>query len=368
MTNEDDGSSNGRDGAIGVPSLSEPEPKNSIPSKPATEADLAQIKTEIKKEMSGFERATLRWTRASFIVVFATGLFIGLQWYEMRAGGEDTHTLAEAAKKQAEKSETISDSIGKAVVALDTSNQQAKQALDKTIEANRKALAATLAQSKKALEASINAAQSEQRAYVTIGKPDGTVADIIWPKEETGNAGLMVYFQNNGRLPAKFNWGSDSSYVAIVPYDPKAKWEGWTGGTYDIQAFRPFQPMTRMKSKDRKNIQWSGTVDIAGGGSYQGVLWEMPKERMTQLLNLDRMVMANGKFEYCDGFGNRVCKKFFLSYAKEPYNKFLLVMEGECSDWEMQVVHPLPEYEYLPVCEVTRPELRLLTPSLPKPE
>src|SRR5215472_7800543 len=72
----------------------------SLESKPATEADLRQV----QKDMSGFERSTIRWTRANFAVVLFTGLFIGLTWYEMHAGGEDTHTLAEAARKQAEKS------------------------------------------------------------------------------------------------------------------------------------------------------------------------------------------------------------------------------------------------------------------------
>src|SRR5262249_7924002 len=150
-------------------------------------------------------------------------------------------------------------------------------ALDKTIEANKKALAATLGQGRQALDASINAAQSEQRAYVTIGKPDGTVADIIWPKEDTGNAGVMVYFQNNGRLPAKFNWGADSPLVAFsVPLDPKiTKW-GSDGPLTDLPTNHLFQPMYRAKAPNGKAVNWSGTIDIAGGSSFQGLLWEVP--------------------------------------------------------------------------------------------
>jgi hypothetical protein len=337
----------------------------SLESKPATEADLKKV----QNEMSGFERSTIRWTRASFVIVLATALFIGLQWLEMRSGGGDTHTLAESAKKQADKSETISDSIGKAVTALDASNKQAKDALDQTIKENRKTLAATLAQNRRALDASIAAARADERAYVTIGKPDGTVAEIIWPKDDKGTAGLLVYFQNNGRLPAKFNWGADSNIVGIVPSDPTViTYEAWKGPPTELPTNHLFQPMYRARSKDGKAMNWSGTIDIAGGSSYQGVLWEIPKERMIQLIQFDRMFAPAGKFEYCDGFGKHVCKKFNIRYAKEPYNRFFLAYEDECAAYEMQIFHPNPDMDYLPPCDTAeRPELQHTIPSLPKP-
>jgi hypothetical protein len=337
----------------------------SLESKPATEADLKKV----QNEMSGFERSTIRWTRASFVIVLATALFIGLQWLEMRSGGGDTHTLAESAKKQADKSETISDSIGKAVTALDASNKQAKDALDQTIKENRKALAATLAQNRRALDASIAASRADERAYVTIGKPDGTVAEIIWPKDEKGNAGLLVYFQNNGRLPAKFNWGADSNIIEIVPSDPKiVTYDAWKGPPTELPTNHLFQPMYRAKARKGSAVQWSGTIDIAGSSSYQGILWETPKERMLQLIEFDKMFIASGKFEYCDGFGKRVCKHFRINYAREPYNRFFLIMEDSCPAYEMQIAHPAPDMDYLPPCDISeRKELQFTIPSLPNP-
>jgi hypothetical protein len=227
---------------------------------------------------------------------------------EIKKGSSDTHDLAVAAKRQADKSETISNSIANAVTALENNNKQAKSALDTTVRENRKAL-----------DASINAAQSEQRAYVTIGKPEGTVADILWPKDDKGNVGLLVYFQNNGRLPAKFNWGASSPSLGMLPADPTiSKYEDWKDGSFfEVPTNHVFRPMYRAKSRTAKDVQWSGTIDIAGGSSYQGVLWEIPKERMLQFIRFEnRMFMPSGRFEYCDGFGNRVCKNFVLSYAK----------------------------------------------------
>jgi len=203
---------------------------------------------------------------------------------------------------------------------------------------------------------------------VTIGRPDGTVAEILWPKESTGNAGLLVYFQNNGRLPARFNWGADSTLVAVVPTDPTiTAYSAWKGGQTELPTNHLFQPMYRAKKGNQ--MTWSGTIDIAGGSSYQGVLWEVPKERMAQLISFENSLLLEpiGKFEYCDGFGKRVCRRFNLRYAKEPYDRFFLVMEDECSATDMQIFHPMPGYEYLPVCSTSQwPERQFMFPGLPK--
>ena len=234
----------------------------------------------------------------------------------------------------------------------------------------KKAMDAGNRQAKAALDASIASSRSDQRAYVTIGRPDGTVAEIVWPKDEKGNAGLLVYFQNNGRLPAKFNWGSDSTFIAIVPTDPKVFKEAEIAKGYvELPTNHLFQPMYRAKNRKGANIQWSGTIDIAGGATYQGVLWELPKERMLQVLSLDSPFAPSGRFEYCDGFGRRVCKNFHLKYAHEPYNRFLVSFEDECSATEMQVLRPMPDFDYSPVCSISeRPELQYTIPGFPKPE
>jgi cell division protein FtsL len=67
------------------------------------EADFAEKKK--KNEFSGFERSTLRWTIVIVAVNALTCLFIALQWYEIKSGSADTHTLAEQAKKQATAAE-----------------------------------------------------------------------------------------------------------------------------------------------------------------------------------------------------------------------------------------------------------------------
>jgi len=143
----------------------------------------------------------------------------------------------------------------------------------------------TLIQSNTLTQKSLNISQ---RAYVTIGRPDGIVAEILWPKEGTGNAGLLVYYQNNGRLPARFNWGADSTIVAVVPTDSTiTAYNTWKNGAQQTQlpTNHLFQPMYRARKGTQ--MAWSGTIDIGGGSAYQGILWEVPKERMVQLINFE---------------------------------------------------------------------------------
>jgi hypothetical protein len=212
-----------------------------------------------------------------------------------------------------------------------------------------------------------------QQANVTIGRPDGTVADIIWPKGKTGKAGLMVYFQNSGHMPARFNWGADSTVIAVLP-DFNHPDDGKKSIIFQTE--HAFDPMWRVKTKD--GVSWSGTITIAGNSSYQGLLWELPKERMQQRIDLDsktgieqRPFTTGGRFEYCDGFGNRICRNFSLSYQGEPYNRFALAFEDECPKWEMQGTRqPHGDIsEHLPPCEPddSREELQHTMPGLAKP-
>jgi|SRR5579864_338526 len=209
---------------------------------------------------------------------------------------------------------------------------------------------------------------NEQKAYVILGRADGTAAEIVWPKNGDGNAGILVYFQNAGHVPARFNWGADYSPVG-VPSDPTViDWNNRKGGWIILPVTRPFEPMYRAKSRKTGGVQSSGTVDIAGGSSYQGIFWEFPKQRMSQLIEANRPLDFSGKFEYCDGFGKRVCNRFTIIYAKAPYNHFFIGDEDECSAWEMQVLHPLPDFDYLPPCSLApREDLLRTNPTLPKP-
>jgi hypothetical protein len=118
------------------------------PSSPNASAVSSQeVQTQVKKLEDQVRRAEkwMIWLTAA-IAFFGLCQVIAslLQWRtmsgqlrEMKSSGVDTHVLAEAAKKQAEKAETISGSIQKAVGQMATTNLRSKQVLDATIAASQ---------------------------------------------------------------------------------------------------------------------------------------------------------------------------------------------------------------------------------------
>src|ERR1700687_1351288 len=99
-----------------APSLVAP-PENSTPaSQPATVQQLADAETDIKTRMSVFERSTLRWTRAMFVVTTATALFIAFQWREMHDAGTQTDKIISADERLAKAME---NSVAQAQKAFD---------------------------------------------------------------------------------------------------------------------------------------------------------------------------------------------------------------------------------------------------------
>src|ERR1700691_3436894 len=94
---------------IVTPPIQEPQPVNPVPAEPATAEQL----TEVEKQMTGFEMATLRWAKIAVLLFGLAAVFVCAQWYEMHKGGEDTHALAQAADTQAKKMTDMSAAADK---------------------------------------------------------------------------------------------------------------------------------------------------------------------------------------------------------------------------------------------------------------
>lgn len=171
------------------------EPLSTLPApEPATEKQLDKV----EREMNAFERSTLKWTRATFFILFVTCLFIGFQWYEMRSGSADTHSLAEQAKRQAEKMSNMSDAAEKIRQAAENMVIQDQRIADNA----RNAIEASNRQSRDALNASIANAQLDQRAwvgvpeFVTTGGSQSSDGKIFSFNE------LLIVIRNSGKTPA----------------------------------------------------------------------------------------------------------------------------------------------------------------------
>lgn len=82
-------------------------PDSSETAKPAT----AQQLQEVEEQMTGFEKATLRWAKVAVLMSFLAAAFVCAQWYEMHSGGVDTHTLAVAAKESADAAHLSAEAL-----------------------------------------------------------------------------------------------------------------------------------------------------------------------------------------------------------------------------------------------------------------
>jgi hypothetical protein len=85
---------------------------------PATEQQLENAETDIERRMTGFERSTLRWSKAMVVVTTGTALFICFQWLEMHDAGKQTDRIIVADERIAKAME---DSVKKSGDALNAS-------------------------------------------------------------------------------------------------------------------------------------------------------------------------------------------------------------------------------------------------------
>ena len=170
--------------------------------------------------MNAFERSTLRWTKATFIVFAGTMLFIALQWKEMKSGGSDTHELALQAKASAESSKIIAD---KAAVQASATN-------DLAIHAKSEADLMKLLAERSLAQAN---AMTDLAKAATFGKPPLPNKPSIWrrnligpgldwwdvnapiPTQQDQSMNIVATVINAGRRPARINYGEVTTTFGI---------------------------------------------------------------------------------------------------------------------------------------------------------
>jgi hypothetical protein len=191
----------------GDPGIQGAKPVKSPSSTPAQAANEFQ---DVKKELGGYERSTLKLTMIIVGINALTCLFIALQWHEMKSGSADTHAVAEAAKKQSEKMSNMSDAANEI--------RQAAQDMviqDQRIADNAKnSLDASNRQSKAALDATIANARLDQRPYLVLdGSPQFLAGQ---PAADGQPIKANVWIKNIGKAPAIKGQLS----VSLLPYHP----------------------------------------------------------------------------------------------------------------------------------------------------
>jgi hypothetical protein len=162
--------------------------------------------------MNAFERSTLKWTRATFGVLFVTGLFICLQWVAMR------QTLGEMKRSGDIATNQLWQAIG-------NMNWMARAA-DGSVHQAQEALRATLVESDRENRRVVSSMQQQieitDRAWLRVevtGNRDLPPNAILpttlsFDTNGTGNLGRTIILNNVGRSVATKVHIRDTTVVA----------------------------------------------------------------------------------------------------------------------------------------------------------
>jgi hypothetical protein len=176
---------------IGTPPSGAVEPINTQ----VTGETTAQQLTEVEKQMSGFEKSTLRWARIAVLMSGLAAAFVCAQWWEMHQGGADTHDLAVSAGKQADRmkdfADRMKDQTDRTKDLADRMKEQADRTKDLADQAKVQAGEAKVAAdaAKSAAKTADKALHISERAYIVVGLPaiDTTSKYITLPIVNTGH-------------------------------------------------------------------------------------------------------------------------------------------------------------------------------------
>jgi hypothetical protein len=185
--------------------------------------------------------------------------------------------------------------------------------------------------------------QISQRAYVTIGRKDGVVADFVVPKDPKQNAEIVIYFQNSGHLPAKFAWGT---MIGFLGEGSKKK----SGITYA----HPYQGLS-FRKRDKKTGsegQEGESSMIAGDSVFVSTLGTISQEDLISLPSNDPSLLVLGFYDYCDELGNQSKRTFALRYrANAPSSTLSFDLAYESDSLATIPPPATATIEYLPPCK-----------------
>jgi hypothetical protein len=206
----------------------------------------------------------------------------------------------------------------------------------------------SLVEAKWSLDENRQSFEISEHPYVSLGRKDGIIAEIVEPKAPASpNAliGLNIYLKNGGRGPALTpNLGIMLGATFLAK---------GASSKYAVQP-RPEKLQRLLRWRSTKDNSVHSNVDtspiLADSEFVHYAPDQFTQEQATALLHGQRITLLMGQFEYCDEFGNYSCRQFDLFYQGEPFNRFVEGGGFDCTDW-YQFPPRQPDQIYLPPCE-----------------
>jgi hypothetical protein len=185
------------------------------------------------------------------------------------------------------------------------------------------------------------ALHTAERPYMALGRPDGRIMEFRSPTDAKKLTAIAIYFNNGGKGPA-FRFMTNS-------------WTVITGKQVDVVPTH----LERWQDLTLGGIQELGGGPTVSGGAVHtefivGLPYALTTDEIRDVQAGTKMLLVSGSFEYCDQFGNYVCKDFGARYIPELRD---FVSNGFARDCAIAPpAHPVARYMGKPI------EFKLLSP------
>ncbi len=147
-----------------------------------------------------------------FAVTLATGIFIALQWWEIRTSSVDTHELAKAAKSQSETTKLIAE---QAKTQSDNTAQIATSTAEQV-----KQLAANVKEAHAATEHAESTFQRSERPWINAESMEAIAFDPPGDRNQSLSMKVRVVIKNTGKSVATDGemmvWPAPNSTTILV--------------------------------------------------------------------------------------------------------------------------------------------------------
>jgi len=237
-----------------------PPPLNAVkPGDSDAQESAAQQLAKVEKEMSSFERSTLRWAKTAVLMSGTAALFVCLQWWEMHTGSTDTHNLAVASGKEADRmkdfSDRMKDQSDRTKDLADHMKEQADQTKILAIAAGKQADAAKALADVMAKQLAANKELIESQG-ASVSVSFGRVINPISFHEGAPSIVFSILIQNTGSIKATHVAVRFKPYYSLmgnnifteplqrqrdscaVPTPPAQEWSWQDGKRVDLKGLR----------------------------------------------------------------------------------------------------------------------------------
>lgn len=267
-----------------------------IPKPPPTD----EIHNETKEDKPKWTDKTVAlFTLFLFLAAVIQGVIFYKQWQEMHSGGEDTHTLALAAKAQADAAKAQADEakeqVERMAEALNKTDSLIKEATAQAVAT--KGIAASTQNQEAILKEFLDAEVDKDQASVTVRNP------------------RIVQTDRFRRIPALevdfFNAGTNSA--TQIFYTSKRSFAMGPGYVTDGEATASYLKIIGTQYGPKS--EWSQTQDISGNGSVPvDFIIQVPRGTS----DIDVVQMIVGRIEYDTIFHKPRWKNFCLLVVVTP--------------------------------------------------